>query len=187
MLVPREPPLDKRKNRGVVANRMRHVSRSREWRDNYKGHPDAILIEAVDALFSGQSLRAKQLLVIRAVGALRTITENLGVGRVGEIRAFSRRNAVRRDRGRRGDVIVETTMLVVGPDNYRVAPVRSAADRVDYVGHRRFPGPDVVWRMFTILQAEVHECHRRQVARGRLRHELIESLKMGRDWIVYQT
>src|SRR5690348_5567879 len=122
---------------------MRDIRRSREWRDNDERYPDAVLIEAVDTGFSGQNLRAKQLLFTRAIGALRTITGSLRSGRIGQVGAFSGWNAVWRDRGGRSDVVVEATMLVVSPDDDRVLPVGPAANRIDYAYHQRLSGPDV--------------------------------------------
>ena len=62
-------------------------------------------------------------------------------------------------------MVVKAARLVVGPDNYRVLPVRPAANGVDYARHLRLASPDVSRRMFAVFQAEIHERYRRQLAR----------------------
>jgi len=144
-----EALLDKGEERGVIADGVRDVVALGEGRDCDEGNADSELIEVgalgrVGAGGIGGEGGAERDCVIQAgvgvaekVGAAPGATAGLQAGgRVGEIGALAGRDAVGialvglRSVGR-GDVVVETAVLIVGDEDDRILPAGAVADGVD--------------------------------------------------------
>src|SRR5262245_65141418 len=83
------------------------------------------------------------------VAAVSARTRLLACGRIRQVRALSRGDAVRRResalrRTRRLDVVVEPAVLVVRPEEDRVVPAGAGAERVDDLRHDVLARADVV-------------------------------------------
>src|SRR5215469_16403456 len=115
MLARGETLLDEGQDRCVIGNRVRDVRRFRERRDRNERDPEPILIESCTG-FVWASFFAQLLCLRRAVVALRAAAGTLGAGRIRQVSATAGRDVVGRSGRRRRDVVVKTTVLIVGPE-----------------------------------------------------------------------
>src|SRR5712691_5559592 len=131
----KEAALDQRQEGSVVGHSVRHIVRFREGGDGDQGDADTQLIkggtlgwEPSNGTETGTELGLNPL----ALGTVQPFARLLADG----IGALPRRNPIRGTRpalggGWRRDVVIKTSVLVMGDEENGVAPVRTLAYRID--------------------------------------------------------
>src|SRR5215470_472692 len=130
-----EATLDQRQEGGVVRYLVRHVMRFRERGHHEQRDTDAQLIERGTGggeRFSGIEIGTELSLNRLALGAVQPLTRLRAYGWVGRIGALPRLYPVRGTytalrSGRWCDVVIKATVLVIGDEDDRVAPVWTLA------------------------------------------------------------